>query len=296
MSMRSWLFVPGDSEAKLSKVLGSGADVVIVDLEDSVVPAAKPDARRRAAQWLQLHRTQVLSGTKVRRYVRINPLDTPLWRDDLAAIMPAQPRGIIVPKAEGPEQMRMLAAELYELEQRNDVPPGRTQIVPLVSETPRSALTIPQYGAADFSLPRIAALTWGAEDLSAAMGATRKRGEDSNWTFPYQMIRAQTLIAAHACGVAAIDTLHADFKDEEGLRRIACDSYADGFTGMLAIHPSQVKIINEAFSPSPEQVAEARAIVDAFAENPGVGTLQLGGKMLDRPHLEQARKLLERAS
>lgn len=292
--MRSWLFVPGDSEKKLSKVLGSGADVVIVDLEDSVDAGAKDVARRMAASWLESHRTQVLSGTNVRRYVRINPLDTPLWREDLVAIMPAQPRGIVVPKAEGPDQMRMLAAEIYELEQRAGVPAGRTQIVPLVSETPQSTLTISAYGDPANSLPRIAALTWGAEDLSAAIGATRKRDEAGNWTFPYQMVRAQTLFAAHAAGVAAIDTLHADFRDEEGLKRIARESYADGFAGMLAIHPSQVKIINEAFSPSAEQLAEAQAIVDAFAENPGVGALQLEGKMIDRPHLAQARRLLDR--
>ncbi len=287
MAMRSWLFVPGDSQAKLDKVAGIGADVVIVDLEDAVAPHAKPTARMQARSWLQAQ-----AGAELHRWVRINPLDTPLWREDLVAVMPGKPEGIMVPKAAGPEQLQALAAELYELEGRCGVQPGATRIVPLVSETPAAALSIPSY--ANASLPRLAGLTWGAEDLSAAIGAGRKRDSRGYWADTFRFVRAQVLLAAHARGVMAIDTLHAEFRDIEALKGIAADSYADGFTGMLAIHPSQVPVINAAFMPSEQEIAAARAVVNAFAANPDAGTLQIDGRMLDQPHLEQARRLLER--
>lgn len=287
MAMRSWLFVPGDSQAKLDKAPSLGADVVIVDLEDAVAPPAKPVARTLARNWLQAQ-----ENAEFGRWVRINPLDTPLWREDLVAVMPGRPDGIVVPKAGGPEQLLTLAAELYELEQKNGVKPGTTRMLPLVSETPAAALGIASYASA--SLPRLAGLTWGAEDLSAAIGAARKRDTRGYWTDAFRFVRAQVLLAAHARGVMAIDTLHAEFRDLDGLERIAADSYADGFTGMLAIHPSQVAVINAAFTPSAEQIAEARAIVNAFSANPGAGALSLDGRMLDQPHLEQARRLLAR--
>ena len=167
---------------------------------------------------------------------------------------------------------------------------GSTRLLPLVSETPAAALGIAAYAAA--SLPRLAGLTWGAEDLSAAIGASRKRDANGRWTDAFRMVRAQVLLTAHARGVLAIDTLHADFRDMEGLERVARESRADGFAGMLAIHPAQVPVINAAFLPSEEEIAEARRIVEAFAASPGAGALQLEGRMLDQPHLEQARKLL----
>ena len=294
MPIRSWLFVPGDSEAKLAKVAGLGADVIIVDLEDAVAPAAKPAARVLAHKFLQVHRTQVLAGNRHRRWVRINALDTPFWRDDLAAVMPAAPRGIMVPKASGPEQLRLLAAELYELEQRSGIPTGSTQIIPLVSETAQSALSISAYGDPAITFPRLAGLTWGAEDLSAAIGASRKRDANGQWTDLFRMIRAQVLLVAHARGVPPIDTLHADFRDTAGLKIIARAAYEDGFAGMLAIHPDQVRIINEAFTPRPEELARALAIVSAFEDAGGAGVVQLNGQMLDQPHLAQARALIER--
>jgi len=292
MPVRSWLFVPGDSEAKLAKVLRFEADVVIVDLEDAVAPAAKPAARVLAGQWFAAQRQQ---GAAQVRWVRINPLDTPFWRDDLAAVMPGMPHGIMVPKASGPEQLRLLAAELYELEQRRGVPTGSTRVMPLVSETARAAITIPAYGDPATALARLAGLTWGAEDLSAAIGAVRKRDAQGRWTDLFRMIRAQVLLAAHACGVAPVDTLYADFRDLDGLKLVARESYEDGFAGMLAIHPDQVRVINEAFTPRPEELARARAIVAAFADQPDVGAVQLDGTMLDQPHLAQARRLLERS-
>ena len=225
--------------------------------------------------------------------MRINALDTPLWRDDLAAVMPAAPAGIMVPKAAGPEQLQMLAAELYELEGRCGIATGTTKMLPLVSETPAAALSIPAY--AEAVIPRLAGLTWGAEDLSAAIGASRKRDEAGRWTDAFRMVRSMVLLAAHARGVLAIDTLHADFRDIDGLRRIAAESRADGFAGMLAIHPSQVEVINEAFTPTEAEIADARAIVQAFAASPDAGVLQVDGRMVDQPHLEQARRLLERA-
>jgi citrate lyase subunit beta / citryl-CoA lyase len=287
MPMRSWLFVPGDSEAKLAKATGFGADVVIVDLEDAVAPQAKVYARQTAGSWLDER------AGSAQRWVRINALDTPLWREDLAAVMPAAPAGIMVPKAAGPEQLQTLAAELYELEGRFGIPTGTTRLLPLVSETPSAALGIAEYAKAQG--PRLAGLTWGAEDLSAALGASRKRGEDGRWTDTFRLVRAMVLLAAHARGVAAIDTLHADFRDLEGLERVANESRADGFAGMLAIHPAQVEVINRAFTPTQAELEEARAIVAAFAANPDAGALQLDGRMIDQPHLEQARRLLARA-
>ncbi|WP_225010033.1 HpcH/HpaI aldolase/citrate lyase family protein [Novosphingobium percolationis] len=286
---RSWLFVPGDSEKKLGKGPETGAHALIVDLEDAVAPSAKAEARRVTRGWLDAHRKQVTLRKQV-HWVRINAVDTGLWRDDLAAVMPGAPEGIMLPKAEGPDQVRMIAAEIYELEQKNGIPNGQTKILPLVSETPRAALTIGAY--ADAPMPRLAGLTWGAEDLGAAIGAGRKRDENGLWTDAFRFVRAQTLLAAHAAGVWAIDTLHADFRDEEGLRRVALAARGDGFAGMLAIHPAQVPVINAAFAPSEAELAEAQAIIAAFAANPGAGTLQLDGRMIDQPHLKQAKALL----
>lgn len=285
MPLRSWLFVPGDSERKLAKVAECGADVVIIDLEDAVAPQAKAAARGMARDWLSSHRERPFQ-----RWARINALDTALWREDLVAVLGAAPDGIMLPKATGPAQLQMLSAEMHDLEQRAGIAPGSTRLLPLVSETPTAALAIPEYVAT--RLPRLAGLTWGAEDLSAALGASRKRDADGRWTDAFRWVRAQVLLAAHACGVAAVDTLHADFRDLDGLDRLARESYADGFAGMLAIHPDQVPVINAAFMPGEEQIAEARRIVAAFSAAPTAGALQLDGRMLDQPHLEQARRLL----
>jgi len=286
---RSWLFAPGDSERKLAKVADCGADVVIVDLEDAVAPEGKARARGMAREWLEAHAAAV----SFQPWVRINALDTELWREDCAAVLPARPAGLMVPKAAGPEQLALLSPELERLEARHDIPTGTTRLLPLVSETPAAAIGIASYASA--ALPRLAGLTWGAEDLSAALGATRKRDASGGWTDAFRMIRAQVLLTAHAAGRLAIDTLHADFRDLQGLGRIAADSHADGFAGMLAIHPDQVPVINAAFSPNAEQLADAQAIVDAFAASPGAGAVQLNGRMIDQPHLLQAKRLLARA-
>lgn len=290
MPPRSWLFVPGDSEKKLGKAMSTGAHVVIVDLEDAVAPAAKPQARVLARDWLAIHRQHVTENRPLGRWVRINAIDTGMWRDDLAVVMAGAPDGVMLPKCEGPDQVRMVAAEIYELEQRHRIPNGTTRILPLVSETAKSALTIPSY--VDSAMPRLAGLTWGAEDLSAVLGASRKRDADGAWTDAFRFIRAQCLLVAHACGIWSIDTLHDDFRDEAGTMRAAQAARADGFTGMLAIHPSQVAVINAAFAPSAEELAEAEAIVGLFAQSPNAGTLQYNGRMIDQPHLRMARQLL----
>ncbi|MGV3511123.1 MAG: HpcH/HpaI aldolase/citrate lyase family protein [Novosphingobium sp.] len=290
MPPRSWLFVPGDSDKKLGKAMTTGAHAVIVDLEDAVAPPAKPQARVLARDWLSIHRQHVTENRPVARWVRINAIDTGLWREDLAVVMAGAPDGVMLPKCEGPDQFRMVAAEIYELEQRNRVPNGSTKILPLVSETARSALTIPSY--VDEPMPRLAGLTWGAEDLSAVLGASRKRDAAGSWTDAFRFIRAQCLLVAHAKNVWAVDTLHDDFRDEDGTRRAAEAAKADGFTGMLAIHPSQVPIINAAFAPTEEELAEAHAIVALFSANPYAGTLQYNGRMVDQPHLRMAKQLL----
>lgn len=290
MPIRSWLFVPGDSERKLAKAAEIGADVVILDLEDAVAPEAKERARGLAGEWLAGRRGAAAGAA---RWVRINPLDTGLWREDLAAVMAGAPAGIMVPKAAGPGQMRDLSGALAGLEEHHGIARGATRILPLVSETPQAALSIPGYGAG--GIDRLAGLTWGAEDLSAAIGAARKRRADGEWSDLFRMVRAQVLLAAHAAGVAAIDTLHDDFRDEAGLERVARAAHADGFAGMLAIHPAQVPVINAGFTPGDAELAEARAIVALFEDNPGAGALQLEGRMIDRPHLALARRLLARA-
>lgn len=284
---RSWLFLPGDSERKLAKALHTGAHALIIDLEDAVTTDRKQIGRDLTREWLQQPRPD---GLAPQVWVRINAVDTGMWRDDLAAIMPGGPTGIMVPKAAGPGEIAHISATLDEFEATNGMPAGQTRILPLVSETARAAVTIPAY--VDTPLPRVAGLTWGAEDLGAAIGVLRKRDARGCWTDAFRMVRAQTLLVAHAIGVWAIDTLHADFRDETGLAQVASDAAADGFAGMLAIHPGQVPAINAAFAPDAAALAEARAIVDAFAANPGVGALQIDGKMIDQPHLRHARALL----
>ncbi|MCC6926328.1 CoA ester lyase [Novosphingobium sp.] len=290
MSVRSWLFVPGDSEKKLSKAMGTGADVLILDLEDSVAHENKARARQMTGEWLAAHRQQVAGGKRPGRWVRINALDSRMWREDLMAVMPGAPDGIMLPKSAGPESVQQLSAEIYELESRSGLGPNSVKIMPLVSETAAAAITISAYATA--SMPRLAGLTWGAEDLSAAIGATRKRDVQGRWTDTFRFARTQTLLAAHARGAMAIDTLHADFADMKGLKRAAEEARADGFSGMLAIHPAQIEVINQAFTPSDEEVAEARAIVEAFKANPGSGTLQIDRRMIDMPHYKLALRVL----
>ncbi len=288
MKLRSLLFVPGDSEAKIAKSGGVGADVLIFDLEDSVAAARKPDARRAVLQHLQ----DVSKDRPSAFFVRINPLDTADALADLEAIMPGRPDGIVLPKSRGAEDIAELSLVLDQMEAALGLDPDSTRIIPVATETPAALFSLGSYIHAG---SRLAGMTWGAEDLSAAVGATSYK-EDGKWTAPYQLARSLCLFAATAAEVAPIDTLHADFRDQDGLAEAAQKARRDGFTGMLAIHPAQVEIINAAFTPTPEEIAHAEAVVAVFEANPDAGVASLNGKMLDRPHLIQAQKILARRS
>ncbi|KTW10336.1 HpcH/HpaI aldolase/citrate lyase family protein [Sphingomonas sanguinis] len=277
MRLRSLLFVPGDRPDRMAKALGLGADALILDLEDAVAPDAKPAARQTVAAFLAQSRDH-----GVQLFVRINPVDGPLAAEDLAAILPARPDGIVLPKAEGLVSLHALAARGV----------AHIPILPIVTETPTAIFRLGEYAGS--SLP-LAGLTWGAEDLPAAIGATTAREADGSYTAPYQLARSLTLFAAHAAGTAAIETVYPDFRDLDGLAAYAARGQRDGFTGMMAIHPAQLPVINAAFTPSEQDIARAQAIVDLFAANPGAGALQLDGKMVDAPHLKAAQALLARA-
>jgi citrate lyase subunit beta / citryl-CoA lyase len=285
--LRSLLFIPGDSESKIAKAADCGADAVIFDLEDAVAPDRKVQARTMVADYLA---KQSRADRTPELWVRVNAFDTALTLADLAAVMPGVPDGIMQPKAEGPDDVRRLSHYLDAFEAAHGIAAGSVRIIPVATETAKAPFKLGDF--ADAALTRLAGITWGAEDLSAALGANTNRGADGDWAFTYKMTRALTLLAAHAAGVQAIDTLHADFRDEDGLRASCRTAHAEGFSGRLAIHPGQVSIINAGFMPSPEEVAHARRIVAAFAASPGAGTVGLDGKMVDRPHLKQAEAIL----
>ena len=286
--MRSMLFVPGDSERKQEKALGSGADVLILDLEDSVALAAKPRAREVAAAFL---RAQASAGGPL-LYVRVNDLSTGQTDDDLAAVMPARPAGIMLPKANHADEVTMLSARLRVHEAENGIEDGATRILPLITETAAGLLAAASHGRPQ---PRLSGLTWGAEDLSAAIGARSARDGDGRYTDLFRHARTMTLLAASAAGAAAVDTVYPDFRDEAGFRRECAEAERDGFTAKMAIHPAQVPVINEVFTPSKASVAQARAVVEAFRTAGDAGVVAIDGKMYDRPHLRLAERLLARA-
>ncbi|OYY70080.1 MAG: CoA ester lyase [Sphingomonas sp. 28-63-12] len=273
--LRSLLFVPGDRPDRMAKAAVLDADALILDLEDSVALSAKAAARQAIAAFLAAPRRQLL-------FVRVNPLDSGMIDDDLAAVLPAAPDGIMLPKAESGASLAALAARLT----------GATLILPIATETPAAIFGMGSYAQVS---DRLCGLTWGAEDLPAAIGASTSREADGSYTAPYQLARSLTLFGAHAAGVPAIETVYPDFRDLDGLAAYAARGRRDGFTGMMAIHPAQVPVINAAFSPSPAEIAHARAIIDLFAANPGAGALSMDGKMIDAPHLKAAQALLARA-
>lgn len=283
--IRSFLFVPGDSEKKLAKAVNSGADALILDLEDSVAAANRPAARQLVAEFLQ-------SGNVTNGWVRINPLATADADKDLHAIMPGAPQGIVLPKPAGPQDSRRLADRLTDLESEFELAPGGTKILPIATEQPAALFSMAEYAGLT---RRLAGLTWGAEDLSAAVGASQTRDGEGQWLPPYQLARSLCLFAAATAGVDAIDTVFTDFKNESGLAAYAAMARRDGFRGMLAIHPAQVAVINEAFCPTAQEIVRAKKIVALFDSQPGAGVLGLEGEMLDRPHYIQARNLIELA-
>ena len=286
--LRSLLFVPGDSDKKLAKVPSCGADAVILDLEDAVAPANKAAARDRVADFLRAFDRAAAGAPEL--WVRINPLDSGLAESDLAAIVPAAPHGIVQPKPDGPADVAKVSSLLDHMELAHGLQPGSIGIIPVASETAIAPFRLGDYASA--GLTRLRAITWGAEDLSAALGATGNRGPDGEWLFTYRLVRSLTLMAAHAAGVPAIETLHADFKDEAGLLASSRQARAEGFSGRLAIHPAQVGPINAGFTPSEEEVAFAHRVVAAFEAEPDAGTVGIDGKMYDIPHLKAARRTL----
>ena len=285
-SARSWLFAPGDSERKMEKAAAGPADIVIFDLEDAVATEEKPKARAMVHDFLKAQ-----AGGHERLWVRINPLDGPFAVDDLAAIMPGAPGGIMLPKAYGRADVELLNNYLTALEAAFGIEQGSTKVIALVTETAQAMFTTGDYAGA----PRLVAMTWGAEDLADALGASENRNPDGSYAFTYQLARSLCLIGAATAGVAPIDTIQGDFKDLEGLRKRAEQVRRDGYRGMLAIHPAQVDVINAAFTPSAEELAGAQEIVDLFAANPGVGAIGYKGGMLDRPYLARAQALLKLA-
>jgi citrate lyase subunit beta/citryl-CoA lyase len=287
--MRSLLFAPADSAKKLDKAFGSGADAVIIDLEDSITPERKAAAREGAASFL---REAVKSTTRPRLLVRVNGLQTELTDDDLDAIVPARPDAIMLPKAEGGAAIVHADAKLTAREAIHGLDDGHIKIVAIATETAASLFLAGTYGN---SSPRLVGLTWGAEDLSAELGAEANRDRDGNFLDPYRLARALCLAGAAAARVDAIDTVYVDFRNDAGLRRECEEARRDGFTAKMAIHPGQVQAINAAFTPTPEALATARAIVAAFASAPGTGTIGLNGVMYDRPHLARAMRLLKQA-
>ena len=281
LAARSLLFAPGDSPRKLEKAGMSAADLVIIDLEDAVAESAKPGARKAVADHLKTtHRRQP-------HWVRINPLDTPHALPDLAAIVPVRPDGIILPKATRADAER-LNHYLTALEAAAGLPIGAIPVFVLATETAAGVFDVGNYAGC----PRLAALSWGAEDSATALGATSNRDDNGEYDFPYQLFRALCLTGAAAAGVSAIETIHGDFRDTEGLDKMARRARRAGFRGMLAIHPDQVPVINAAFSPSPEEIAHAEKVVAAFDAHPGAGTVGLDGAVLDMPHLKRAQALL----
>jgi citrate lyase subunit beta/citryl-CoA lyase len=288
--MRSLLFVPADSPKKLDKAMTSGADALIVDLEDSIALEGKARARDSAAAFLK---EAMASATRPTMMVRVNGLQTGLTDADLDAIAPVKPDAIMLPKAEGGASVIHADAKLAVREATGGLPDGHIKILPIATETAAALFLAGTFAGAS---ARLIGLTWGAEDLSAELGAQANRDAQGRFLDPYRLARALCIAGAAAAGVAAIDTVYVDFRNSDGFRRECEDACRDGFSGKLAIHPAQVPIINEVFTPSASAVAHARAVVDAFAASPGAGVVAIGGLMYDRPHLVRAKQLLARAA
>ena len=281
---RSWLFVPGDSERKLAKGPSTGADVLILDIEDSVSPARKPVARKMIGEYLS---SASRAGAPL--WVRINGLHTPYWEEDVEAAMAGSVDGIVLPKPRSPADVFAVAELMDRLEdQQRSVPAG---ILALAGETARGVMSLHEYRS---GLPRLTALSWGSEDLGTDVGALRRRRSDGSLLPLYEIARSMTLVAATVAEVDAIEAVYADFRNLEGFRRFAGEALELGYVGGAAIHPAQVEILNEVFTPSEAQLAEAREIVAAFASAGETGVMSIGGRMVDQPHLAQARKLLRR--
>jgi citrate lyase subunit beta/citryl-CoA lyase len=288
MILRSMLFVPGDSERKLAKGKSSSADALILDLEDSVAPDRTAIARDMVRAYLQSRPDR----SKQQLWVRINPLATEKGLPDLAAIVAGKPDGIILPKPDSAADIVLLDHYLSALETREGLPLGSIRAIPVATETAKAVFTLGTYAG---SSPRLAGMTWGAEDLPAALGASTNKAPSGAYAFTYELARSLCLAGAVAADVQPLDTVYVDFRDPAGLEADCKSSRQLGFTGRIAIHPDQIPVINAAYSPDPAEIAHARRVVDAFAASPGTGVVGLDGKMLDMPHLKQANRLLAMA-
>jgi len=291
MLLRSWLFVPGDSERKLAKGRENAADALILDLEDSVSNDRQQVARDMVCAFLKANPDR----SRQQLWVRINPLDDDLSLPDLAAVMPGAPDGICVPKVYSAKEVNTLAHYLSALEAREGLPDGSTKILCVATETAASLLTFHTY--LDGVTDRLVAMTWGGEDLAAALGASDNRNPaNGGYDDPYLMAKSLCLATARAIGAQPVGVVHVDFRDLAGLEADCLRDRRAGFVGKIAIHPDQCEVINRAFTPSDDEVAHARRVVDLFEKNPGLGTVGLEGKMLDMPHLKQARNVLALAA
>ena len=287
--MRSLLFVPADSARKLDKAMSSGADALIIDLEDSIALDGKARARESAVAFLK---DATASATRPYLMVRVNGLQTGLTDADLDAIAPAKPDAIMLPKAEGGAALAHADAKLAVREAQNDLPDGRIKILPIATETAAALFMVGTFAGAS---ARLIGMTWGAEDLSAELGARANRDEQGRFLDPYRLARSLCLAGAAVAAVPAIDTVFIDFRNDAGFRRECEEACRDGFVGKMAIHPAQVPIINEVFTPSAHAIAHAQSVIAAFAAAPGAGVVGIGGVMYDRPHLVRAKQLLARA-
>jgi citrate lyase subunit beta/citryl-CoA lyase len=291
--LRSLLFVPGDSERKQAKAVDCGADALLLDLEDSVAAAQLPAARKRVCELL----TARTDRSQQQLWVRVNAVSSGILLRDLVAVFPGAPDGIVLPKASSPGEVAEVGNYLTALEAQAGRDPGSTKLLIIATETPQALLTLSSYAqvlpAGEMTRQRLAGLTWGSEDLSAAMGITHKNDRQGSLTFTFQLARSLCAVTAAALGVQAIDGVYLDFRDVEGLKRDIESARRDGFTGKLAIHPDQVAPINDAFIPGAAEVDWATRIVAAFTDSPAAGVMSLDGKMIDKPHLLQARRILE---
>jgi citrate lyase subunit beta / citryl-CoA lyase len=287
--MRSLLFVPGDSRKKLDKALTSGADVLLIDLEDSIDLGAKDEARKVTAEFLSKHES---TTNRPRLYVRVNGLTTGMLDADLDGVMRSVPDGVVLPKAIGGTDVAHLGAKLAVREAEFGLADGATRILAIATENAAGVFALGTFAG---SSHRLMGLTWGGEDLSADLGAETNRDEGGAYTDPYRLARSLTLFGAAAAGIDAIDSVFTNFRDMEGLAAECRASRRDGFVAKMAIHPAQVPVINEAFTPSPEAIERAKAVIEAFKANPGAGVVGVNGEMLDRPHLLRAERLLKRS-
>ena len=280
--MRSLLFVPGNSAKMMAKAAASGADIIILDLEDAVHPDSKQAARRLVAETLANR-----AGEAPEHYVRVNALDSAWCLGDLEAVIPARPDGIMLPKLVGPEDLLRVGGMIERWERAAER--GMTKIIPVCTETPAATLSL---AAKSWAHPRLAGLLWGGEDLSAAIGATTNRDEDGRYTAPFALARSLCLMAARAAGVVPIDAVYTDFRDSDGLRRETDAARRDGFSAKAAIHPSQVEIINRCFTPTDAERRWAERVLAAFDASDS-GVVQIDGVMMDAPHRAQALRVMD---